>query len=183
MARKKSKPAPLSDWKGFYEKLQSETPRAAVIIAAAFMDGWLRQLIANFMVDDTKAIDDLLGTEDNSDCPLSSFSARIKAAYCLGLISKDEHDDLNTIRRIRNRFAHRMHDLSFDDEEIVSWCNSLQIPKKIISALTDFPKSHGPMFLVGVTMLTSRLALRALETKRYKRTVPKGFELAQVVKV
>lgn len=183
MPRKKLKPAPLSDWKGFYEELQSEKPRAAVIIAAAFMDGWLRQLIANFMVDDAKAVDDLLGAENNSDCPLSSFSARIKASYCLGLISKDEYDDLNTIRKIRNQFAHRMHDLSFDDEKIVTWCNSLQIPKEIISALTDFPKSHKTMFLVGVSMLTSRLALRALGAGRYKRTVPKGFELAQVISV
>src|ERR1700674_3014369 len=104
MPRKKIKPAPLSDWKGFYEELQSEKPRAAVIIAAAFMDGWLRQLIANFMVDDAKAVDNLLGAENNSDCPLSSFSARIRASYCLGLISMDEYDDLNTIRKIRNQF-------------------------------------------------------------------------------
>jgi mannitol operon repressor len=183
MAKRKTKPDPLNDWEGFYEELQNETPRAAVIIAAAFLDGRLRQLIANFMVEDSKVVDGLLGTEDNPDCPLSTFASRIKAAYCLGLISKGEYADLNTIRKIRNHFAHKMHGLSFDDDEIVSWCNSLQGAEELILALTDFPRSHRSMFLVGVSSLASRIAIRTLETEKARRTVPKGFKMGQVVRV
>ena len=181
MAKSRAKSEALTDWKGFYEELQNETPRAAVIIAASFMDGWLRQLIANFMIEDRKVIDELLGTEVNTDRPLSSFFSRIKTAYCLGLISKDEHNDLDAIRKIRNRFAHGAHGLSFDDDEIVSWCNSLEIPNKVISQITRFPKSHRSMFLVGVSLLSSRLALRARGIGKEQRTTPKGFELTQVV--
>lgn len=183
MPKTKRKGPPLQDWKGFYDEFQNETPRAAVIIAAAFMDGWLRKLIASFMVDDSKVVNELLGTEKKTQCPLFSFGPRIKTAYCLGLISKDEYHDLEAIRKLRNRFAHRMHGLSFDDSEVVSWCNSLQIPKKVIDALTDFPKSHRNMFLLGVSLLAQRLALRAMETKTKQRTVPKGFGIAQVVRV
>jgi DNA-binding MltR family transcriptional regulator len=85
----------LTDWKGFYEELQNESARAAVIIASAFLDAQLRDLISKSFVDDHKIVDELLGAEDNSDGPLSTFSSRIKAAYCLGLISKSMYYDLN----------------------------------------------------------------------------------------
>ena len=146
------------------------------------MDGWLRQLIANFMIEDSKVVDELLGTDDNADRPLSTFSSRIKTAYCLGLISKDEFDDLNIIRRIRNRFAHKMHGYSFDDEEIVNWCNSLQIPRVILNGLTNFPHSHADKFLVGVSLLASRLALRAIGIQKERRATAKGFTLAKTVR-
>lgn len=140
MPKKKSESNQLNDWKGFYEEFQNEIPRAAVIIATAFLDGWLHQLLANFTADDSKVVDDLVDTNDNPDCPLLSFAPRIEAAYCLGLISKDEYDNLNFIRIMRNRFAHGQHDLSFDNEQIVSWCNALQTAKMITDAMANFPE-------------------------------------------
>ena len=164
--------SPINDWKGFYEELENETPRAAAIIAGAFIDGWLRQLIANFMVEDSRIVDELLGTDENGDRPLSTFASRIKAAYCLGLITRHEYDDLNLIRKIRNRFAHGMHGLSFDDEEIVSLCNSLHMPRILFYPPSSLPKSHVHMYFGGVTLLTQRLALRALEIEKQRRTTP-----------
>jgi len=175
---KTKKAAPLEDWEGFYEEIQNESPRAAVIISAAFMEGWLRQLIANFMVDDSKAVDELLGAEDNVDRPLSSFSSRIRAAYCLGLISRDEYDDLHMVKKLRNRFAHGMHGLSVDDNAIVSWCNELKIPKKIFAGKVH----HWDTFLIAVSMLTSQLAIRAKGIGEKRLTVAQGFELTQVVR-
>ncbi|MCJ7583555.1 MAG: MltR family transcriptional regulator [Anaerolineales bacterium] len=86
----------LDDWKKFFDELQNESPRAAVIIARAFLDSQLQDLLSKFFVDDPKIVDELLGT----DRPLSSFSSRIKTAYCLGLISKNIYHDLETIRKI-----------------------------------------------------------------------------------
>ncbi len=183
MTQENTESRPINDWKGFYEELQNESPRAAVIIAAAFMDGWLRQLIANFMIEDSNVVDELLGTDDIADRPLSTFSSRIKTAYCLGLISKGEYDDLNLIRRIRNRFAHKMLGYSFDDEEIVNWCNSLQIPRVILDALTNFPHSHADRFLVGVSSLASRLAIRAIDIQKERRATAKEFTRAKTVRV
>ncbi|HUW82565.1 MAG TPA: MltR family transcriptional regulator [Phycisphaerae bacterium] len=181
--RRNGRSAALADWEGFYEELQKETPRAAVIIAAAFMNGRLWELLVNFMVEDKGPVHQLLGTEDNASGPLGSFAARIMAAYCLGLISSDEYHDLNTIRHIRNRFAHRMHGFSFDDPEIVTWCKSLQTPRTLIKELPHLPQSHGSWFLLAVSLLGSRLALRALNAERQRRVVPKGFEFAEVVQV
>jgi mannitol operon repressor len=183
MARNKSNSAPLDDWKGFYDALQKETPRAAVIIAAAFIDGWLRRLLENMMVNDPKVVETLLGSEENADCPLSTFSARIKATYCLGLVSKHEYDDLNLLRKIRNQCAHRLHGFSFDEQKIVSWCNSLKFPKEVTSAFPTFQRNHQSLFLLGVLLLAIRLSLREIAGQGKQKIRPKEFETARLVRL
>jgi mannitol operon repressor len=112
---------PLTDWDGFFEEIQNESPRATVIIASAFLDAQLRALLLNSFVDDKKAREELL------DSDLSTFNSRIKAAYCMGLISKSMFHNPNVIRKIRNKFAHEMHGYTFGEPEIIRCCNSLEI--------------------------------------------------------
>ena len=153
--------ANLSDWNGFYEELRAESPRASAILAAAYLDAWLRFLLECALLDDRKAADRLLGSEQDPDRPLSSFGARISAAYCLGLISKQESEDLRLVSRVRNRFAHRAHGYSFEDPEIVGWCDSLQIPTQLSSSIKDRTTGHRGSFLLGVILLTAALQSRA----------------------
>lgn len=158
-------------WKDFFEEFQSESPRAAVIISCAFLDSLLRDLIGSFLVDDTKKVDELLGSDDGSEAPLSSFSARNKTAYCLGLITKKEFDDLNLIRKIRNRFAHRLHGYSFENKEIIDWCNSLQTPIMFKEVLPEVLKSYRDRYVFSVSMLVNQLGLRILSTQRKRLTI------------
>ncbi len=72
---------PAEDFRGFFEEFQNESPRAAVILGAAFLDAQLRELLANFMIDQKSVVDELIGSESKPDRPLSAFSARIRAAY------------------------------------------------------------------------------------------------------
>jgi len=173
---------PLTDWQGFFNELQKETPRGAVIIAGAFLDAQLRVLLSKFLVDDPKIVDELIGSDKHSDCPLSTFSSRIKAAYCLGLIGKGIYQDLNAVRKIRNKFAHKTHGYSFDEPEIVNWCKSLKLAKMITEAIPNLPDSHGNMFILGVTQLAHWLAIITLEQEKDRRTVPKDPRLGQVVR-
>jgi len=161
-------------WDIFFEEFQKETPRAAVIIYSAFLDSLLRDLIGSFMVDDAKKVDKLLGTDDGSETPLSSFSTRIKTAYCLGLVTKKEFDDLNLIRRMRNRFAHRLHGYSFEDQEIIAWCNSLQTPIMFKDVLPTVNKSYRDKYVFTVSMLVNQIGLRILSTQREQRTILKA---------
>lgn len=60
---------------------------------------------------------------------LGTFYSRIEMAAALGLISSDERDDLNLIRKIRNYVAHHpLSEVSFDDEKIKNRCARLKIP-------------------------------------------------------
>ena len=167
---------PLTDFDGFFEELQSESPRAAVIIASAFLDAQLREILSNSFVDDKKIVEELL------DSDFLTFSSRTKIAYCMGLISKNIFHDLNIVRKIRNKFAHKMHGYSFDEPEVVNWCNSLKLAK-MITDVTSIPKSHETHFVLGVIQLATWLGMRIIETEKSKKSSPKNPELAQVVKV
>lgn len=155
-----------NDWKQFFEEFQQESPRAAVIISAAFLDSLLRDLIASFMIED-KVVNELIGTDEGSDAPLSNFSARIKTAYCLGLIDKREFDDLNIIRRIRNKFAHKIHGYSFNNKEVIDWCNSLQMPNPLKDIVPL--KSHRDKYVITVSLLSTEIGMRILSTERERR--------------
>ena len=123
------------------------------------------------MVEDTKKVEELLGGDDGSEAPLSSFSARIKTAYCLGLVTKQEFDDLNLIRRIRNRFAHRFHGYTFENQEIIDWCNSLKTPIVFKVILPDVLASYRDRYVFTVSMLVNQLGLRILSTQRKRLTI------------
>ncbi|TGT91726.1 MULTISPECIES: transcriptional regulator [unclassified Mesorhizobium] len=99
----------------------AESPRGAVMVACSYLDEQLRGIIDAYLVEDSdKAV--LL---DGFNAPLGTFSARIKAAHCLSLISDVERDDFDTLRKIRNEFAHS-HRVSFEDRRVVDLCNNLQ---------------------------------------------------------
>jgi hypothetical protein len=92
--------------------------------------------------------------------------------------------DLNTVRKIRNKFAHKMHGYTFDEPEIVSWCKSLKLAKMITDAMPDFPNTHRNLFLLGVTQLANWLALKTIELSSHaRRPVPKDPEMGEVLVV
>lgn len=103
----------LWDTPNFGKVLSEESDRGAVIILVSIIDDVLAAALERKMVplnSDEKAR--LFGF----DAPLGSFSARIKMAYALGVIDKDDRDDLNVMRAMRNACAHSRGGLSFDDE-------------------------------------------------------------------
>lgn len=100
----------------FSDLLKGESPRCSAIVAAAFFDETLARL---------------LGDEKDR-----SFHRRIELALEFGLLTKDEHADLNAIRAIRNDFAHDLRKVDFDPE-IESRINTL---RTLASALEAIPR-------------------------------------------
>ncbi len=101
--------------------LGRESDRGCALAAAAYLDGELEKLLRGFFVDNTNVVDELFGPAG----PLSSFSARTDLAYCLGLISGRARRDLHLIRKVRNNFAHRSEQVTFEDPEIRDRCREL----------------------------------------------------------
>jgi DNA-binding MltR family transcriptional regulator len=64
---------------------------------------------------------------DSDSAPLRGFGAKIRMARALGLINIRFYDDLETIRHIRNMFAHSMDAVSFTDKTIAGMCNGLSL--------------------------------------------------------
>lgn len=74
--------------------LKEESSRCAVIVSAAFFDDTLATLM-----------------EDTVE---RSFFVRINDALAWGLLTQNEHDDLHTLRKLRNDFAHDLRVKDFD---------------------------------------------------------------------
>lgn len=110
----------LKEFLPFLDTHNAESPRGTVLVACSFLDEQLRTIIDSYLVEDSEK-EQLL---DGFNAPIGSFSARIKTAHCLGLISDKERDDCDVLRKIRNEFAHN-HRASFTDNKLIDLCNNL----------------------------------------------------------
>ena len=152
-----SKIETIENWIDYFDEFNNESPRGAVIIAAAFLDAQLQKLIENHFINDKLANQEIFDKNGS----LSSFYAKIQIAYCLGLISKEIRHDLNMIRKIRNNFAHEMFELSFEDKGIIDLCNKLNTGKIPLDHITKTPENT---FRVSTAILISNLGIKVEES-------------------
>jgi mannitol operon repressor len=118
---KKKTPLEINEFSRFLKIFGEESDRGAALAAATYLDERLKGILESFL-SDTKATQELLG---GFNAPLGTFSARIKAAYSLGLIQDNEFEELETIRKIRNEFAHSWDGVSFDTQKVADLCRLL----------------------------------------------------------
>lgn len=105
-----------------------ESDRGAAILAGSFLEHYLGLFLRSKILDE-KIADKLFDAMG----PLASFSQRIAIAYAFGFIDKQQHADLDLIRKIRNHFAHNPLNGTFSDNEV----------KTKVTALTTYGKSNG----------------------------------------
>jgi hypothetical protein len=147
----------LIDLKEYFRLLRKETDRGCAMIVAAHLDEKLGELLRHSMIPDesyAKEISRFFGPDE----PLGSFAARIKLAHYLNLISSQVRGDLDTIRKIRNDFAHKLEFEDFNTSSIKDRCLNLQhdmldsqSPRErfintacVIIVFIDFLTKHGP---------------------------------------
>ena len=106
----------------FLNEFQFETDRGAALVGAALIDDRLERLLSSHLIDCKESKELLSG----GNAPLGTLNARIKMAYCLGLITELEYKECDTIRKIRNEFAHKVHGLAFQDDRVRDLCNNLK---------------------------------------------------------
>jgi len=105
----------------FLNEFNKESDRGAVLVAGTILDERLKDILKSFL-SDTKSTVDLL---EGFNAPLGTFSARITACFSLGLIQKNEFEELNLIRKIRNEFAHTWDNTTFETDSIKDLCSKL----------------------------------------------------------
>lgn len=107
--------------------------RGLVLSLAAFAEEALGTLLKAFMLP-TDTSNQLV---DGFNAPLGTFSSRIKAAYSLGLITKEQFSDLEQLRKIRNYFAHNWQPISLSDQRVSGHIRSMNYS----SLLHVYPKT------------------------------------------
>jgi DNA-binding MltR family transcriptional regulator len=145
-----------------------ENDLALAIVGGAFLDTLLENILIEFLVDDEKEVGELLRHEG----PLGTYSGKVRAAYCLGLLRKPVRDDLRLVGKIRNRFAHDLS-ASFTDQQIASWCEALRWHRQ---AYMEPPPgaSARDLFHVGVNQLVGHLDGYVSIARGEKRFPPRG---------
>jgi hypothetical protein len=115
----------FGDLSEYFRLLRKESDRGCAMIVAAHLDDKLGELLKACMIQEKENEEEISrffkGTE-----PIGSFSARIKLARYLNIISPHVRSDLDTIRNIRNDFAHKLEFEDFNTQSIKDRCMNLQ---------------------------------------------------------
>lgn len=126
--------------------------RSIAIVGATYLEMVLDHILLSFLPEDEKEVLKLM----DYNGPLGNFSGKISMCYCLGLIDKVIKDDLNNIRKIRNKFAHDMV-VSFTEEPIQSWCRDLKWHTISLTPFIPKDATNRDLFQVGAHQLISHL--------------------------
>jgi hypothetical protein len=105
--------------------------RSAAITAAAYVEHGLRKAIKCHLQRNIPTAQEKDLFDGARGGPLGSFHAKIIMAQALGIIWPSQREDLDTIRAIRNAFAHSMNPITFENETIIRLCNELYAFKEM----------------------------------------------------
>ena len=123
--------------------------RATAITAAAYVERTLEEYIASNLVNNDEKTRKCLFVGDS---PLASFSAKIRLAYAMGLISQAIRDDLDTVREIRNAFAHSIRHADFANPEVVIVCKRLRLIPEDVKIADIGSKEQRDFCILCVTL-------------------------------
>lgn len=175
-------------------ELAGASDRAAAIVAAAFLDDILKELLTDFLVPAKSAAENkkLFGTQG----PLGSFSSKITMAHRLGLISEWERTAIDAIRDVRNDFAHVTEGVSFETQSVRDRVKNIEAPVELV-APSELPMANvvgevpppalivkaesanaRDVFQETVLVLMAMLGARIIEASVHKRRQPADFKHA-----
>jgi hypothetical protein len=146
---------PIDEVSALVTSLVDMEARAAALIMASILDNFLESAISACFVK-------LSSTKFNTlfrdrQAPFSSFSNKISVAHALGVYDDSTRAQLDSIRSIRNAFAHTMQPIDFDHPVVATACNNLNpsaISGKSFTAHTPREKFIGTATLIGIVIVS-----------------------------
>ena len=151
-----------------YDILNQESDLACVLIGTSYLSELLASTIKIAFIE-TSVLQKIFDPQRGI---IGGFSSRADLAYCLGLISKTNYQDLLKIAEIRNKFAHKHLSLDFGDTTIRKICGELKawlilILDKKDGKTEELSQEHMRLytrnqFNMSVVLLGSRIYLNAL---------------------
>jgi DNA-binding MltR family transcriptional regulator len=147
----------LDELNSLLEVVDSHDDRGLVLSLAAFAEDTLGRLLIAYLREEKQAKELVEGF----NAPLGTFSARIKVAFSLGLLHREQYDNLEILRRIRNSFAHNWQGISFDRNDISALIGQLHKPLTLREDSIDDERNRLREAITGV-VIEIRLLLKDL---------------------
>jgi hypothetical protein len=129
------------------EEEMKGSDRATAIVGGAFVDDHLTDSLKSNMVRNERLTEKMFSPGQI----FGDFGAKIHFGYLIGIYSERAHDELTTIRRIRNEFAHQLELNSFERQGIRDRCQRLTLSQsKIVKAIRG-EDGHSLVLTLGET--------------------------------
>lgn len=157
----------------YMENMRQDSDRGAVLSFAAALEDRLKEIIMLFLRD-SKSSDELL---NGFNAPIGTFSAKILMAHALGLITDKEFKEIQTLRKIRNRFAHAWENIDFETNDIKAMLYTLPV----IGLSPEEKSKPKAYFYNWATVLLARLLWRNNYSKIEKRKEGEFDNLSKVI--
>lgn len=152
----------LFDWNRMIDSFHKESDRGAAVLVGGFVENYLGVYLRSLVVD-AKVADALFQAVG----PLSSFSQRIAVARAFGFISKDDYDNLNLIRKIRNHFAHHPLEASFSDSPVAQLVTKLSDQETASESRSKNSAERNKLaYLFSCAQICGRLHIRMEQRKK-----------------
>jgi DNA-binding MltR family transcriptional regulator len=121
----KSKLEPIDDLEEFYD---DSPDRGLAISLPAIVENRLTSILREVMRPDEKLANELFQPSG----PLGTFSSKIRLAYMLELVDKKFYEDVSTINKIRNLFAHKVEMKRLEQHPVSSWIKGMHIYSTLV---------------------------------------------------
>lgn len=152
--------------KKLYDVLNNEADMVCGILAAGVADGLLAAIIGEMFVEKGDTARRLL----SHGGALSDFSNRAALLYCLGVIPLPLFQNLERLGSVRNRLAHDLLKLDFQDEDVRTYISKMTVHGIDAESLPFYPAMKWPRnrFMLSTILTVSQLqAIRVMnEVKR-----------------
>jgi len=158
----------------FNRLLSKHDERGLVLSLAAFAEDTLGRLLLTHLVD-CKQSKDLI---EGFNAPLGTLATRMKAAYSIGLLTKEQYEDLEIARKVRNLFAHDWEGVSLERSDVKAMIGQLHgytFDGTPISGDTRQLLQH------SVANVLMELRVQIAQHRKHRRRAPfAGFRLTTI---
>jgi len=158
----------------FNHLLSKHDERGLALSLAAYAEDTLGRLLLTYLVE-CKQSKDLI---EGFNAPLGTLASRMKAAYAIGLLTKEQYEDLEVARKVRNLFAHDWEGVSLDRPDIKSMIGQLHAYTFDGSPISSDPRQRLQYSVANVLM---ELRVQIAQHRKHRRRAPfAGFRLTTV---
>jgi hypothetical protein len=155
----------------FQSLVRKQDDRAMVLSLAAFAEDTLGRLLLVYLRESKQAKELIEGF----NAPFGTFSTRIKGAYTIGLLTKEQYEDLEIARRVRNAFAHDWEGISLESPDIKALIGNLHA---YAVDQRPTPSDGRERLLQALTTILMELRVQITQHLKHARRAPfVGFRL------
>jgi hypothetical protein len=136
----KSKTHSQAQVAAFLAELKTQSDRGTAVIAAAVLDDLLEMLLtARFVEMGGERHENLF---KKTGAPFSSFSSKIETCFAVGVIGNEARLAMHLIREVRNEFAHRIEQITFDHPDVAT-----KVETRVLEGVRKLGKCNREMFI------------------------------------